>query len=67
MTICMEKGLALAGPDRNDGIGLDRDATIGYVERNAPTYAQFKAWVRTNAAAGKLGQVIDMLIGRLDL
>lgn len=28
-----------------DGLGVDRDAAVAYVKGNAPTYAQFEAWV----------------------
>lgn len=28
-----------------DGLGLDRDAAINYVNSNHPTYPQFEAWV----------------------
>ena len=32
-----------------DGIGLNRDAVIGYVKKSKPTYPQFEAWVKKNA------------------
>src|ERR1700693_5093860 len=32
-----------------DGIGLQRDAVIGFVKQNKPTYPQFEAWVKKNA------------------
>jgi hypothetical protein len=28
-----------------DALGLDREATVGYVKSNHPTYAQFEKWV----------------------
>ena len=28
-----------------DGLGLDKDATLGYIKENLPTYVQFEAWV----------------------
>lgn len=28
-----------------DGLSVDRDAAVAYVKGNAPTYAQFEAWV----------------------
>ncbi len=28
-----------------DGLGVDRDAAVAYAKGNAPTYAQFEAWV----------------------
>jgi hypothetical protein len=33
-----------------DGLGLKRDAVIDFVNKNKPTYPQFEAWVRKNAA-----------------
>src|SRR5467141_2290682 len=29
-----------------DGIGLQRDAVLGYIKQNKPTYPQFEAWVK---------------------
>ena len=28
-----------------DGLSVDRDAAVGYIKANLPTYAQFEAWV----------------------
>ena len=28
-----------------DGLGVDRDAAVGYIKSNLPTYPQFEAWV----------------------
>ena len=28
-----------------DGLGLDKDATLAYIQDNSPTYPQFEAWV----------------------
>jgi hypothetical protein len=33
-----------------DGIGLNRDAVIQFVKKSKPTYPQFEAWVKKNAA-----------------
>ncbi len=33
-----------------DAIGLDKDATLSYVQQNKPTYVQFEAWVKENAS-----------------
>jgi len=32
-----------------DGIGLKREAVIGFVKSSKPTYPQFEAWVKKNA------------------
>jgi len=32
-----------------DGLGLQRDAVLGYIKQNKPTYPQFEAWVKKNA------------------
>ncbi len=32
-----------------DGIGLKRDAVIGFVKNSKPTYPQFEAWVKKSA------------------
>ena len=32
-----------------DGIGLNRDAVIDYVQKSKPTYPEFEAWVKKNA------------------
>jgi hypothetical protein len=40
-----------------DGIGLQRDATIGYIKQNKPTYPQFEAWVKKNATKLDKGSV----------
>ncbi len=33
-----------------DALGLDKDATLGYIRENKPTYVQFEAWVKQNAS-----------------
>ena len=33
-----------------DGLGLDKDATLAYIQQNKPTYVQFEAWVKENAS-----------------
>ena len=33
-----------------DAIGLDKEATLGYIQQNKPTYVQFEAWVQQNAS-----------------
>jgi len=32
-----------------DGLGLKRDAVIGFIKASKPTYPQFEAWVKKNA------------------
>ena len=34
-----------------DGLGLDRDAVIGYIAAERPTYPQFEAWVKARPGA----------------
>jgi hypothetical protein len=31
-----------------DGLGLQRDAVIGFIKKSKPTYPQFEAWVKKN-------------------
>src|SRR3954465_6233415 len=31
-----------------DGLGLNRDAVLGFVKTSKPTYPQFEAWVKKN-------------------
>jgi hypothetical protein len=31
-----------------EGLGLKRDAVIGFIKTNKPTYPQFEAWVKKN-------------------
>jgi hypothetical protein len=31
-----------------DGLGLQRDAVLGFIKNNKPTYPQFEAWVKKN-------------------
>ncbi len=33
-----------------DALGLDKDATLAYIQQNKPTYVQFEAWVKENAS-----------------
>ena len=43
-----------------DGLGLDKDATLGYIRSEKPSYPQFEAWVKGNGS--KLDQAsIDSL------
>ena len=45
----LEDGYDECGPGFDqmvlDGLGIDRDAAVGYIKSNLPTYAQFEAWV----------------------
>jgi len=38
-----------------DGIGLNRDAVLGYIKTEKPTYPQFEAWIKKQSGA-KLDQ-----------
>ena len=38
-----------------DGLGLDKDATLAYINDNSPTYPQFEAWV-LEQSGGSLDQ-----------
>ncbi len=40
-----------------DGIGLKRDAVIGFVKSSKPTYPQFEAWVKKNATKLDQGSI----------
>ena len=40
-----------------DGIGLRRDAVIEFIKTNKPTYPQFEAWVKKNAAKLDKGSI----------
>jgi len=40
-----------------DGIGLKRDAVIGFVKNSKPTYPQFEAWVKKNATKLDQGSI----------
>jgi len=40
-----------------DGIGLERDAVIGFVKSSKPTYPQFEAWVKKNATKLDKGSI----------
>jgi len=31
-----------------DGLGLQREAVLGFIKKNKPTYPQFEAWVKNN-------------------
>ena len=31
-----------------DGLGLQRDAVLGFIKKSKPTYPQFEAWVKKN-------------------
>jgi hypothetical protein len=33
-----------------DALGLDKDATLAYIQQNKPNYVQFEAWVGQNAS-----------------
>ena len=33
-----------------DALGLDKDATLAYIQQNKPNYVQFEAWVSQNAS-----------------
>ena len=43
-----------------DGLGLDKDATLAYINDNSPTYPQFEAWVSEN------GSVNDAAVAELN-
>ena len=33
-----------------DALGLDKDATLAYIQQNKPNYVQFEAWISQNAS-----------------
>lgn len=47
-----------------DAIGLDKDATLAYINENKPTYVQFEAWVKEKASnLGGAGGFNDAVVG----
>ena len=44
-----------------DGLGLNRDAVIGFIKTSKPTYTQFEAWVKKQPGAKIDAGSIDKL------
>src|SRR5207248_8734842 len=40
-----------------DGLGMNRDAVIDFVQKNKPTYPQVEAWVKKNAPKADKGSI----------
>jgi hypothetical protein len=40
-----------------DGLGLKREAVLDFIKSNRPTYPQFEAWVKNNAAKLDKGSI----------
>jgi hypothetical protein len=40
-----------------DGLGLQRDAVLGFIKDSKPTYPQFEAWVRKNGTKLDKGSI----------
>lgn len=44
-----------------DGLGLDKDATLSYIQDNLPTYPQFEAWVLDQSGGSLDQEAVDNL------
>ncbi len=44
-----------------DGLGLDKDATLAYINDNLPTYPQFEAWVLEQSGGSLDPAAVDEL------
>jgi hypothetical protein len=40
-----------------DGLGLQRDAVLGFIKNHKPTYPQFEAWVKKNGTKLDKGSI----------
>src|SRR5215468_4231317 len=40
-----------------DGLGLQRDAVLGFIKNTKPTYPQFEAWVKKNGTKLDRGSI----------
>lgn len=40
-----------------DGLGLQRDAVLGFIKNSKPTYPQFESWVKTNGTKLDKGSI----------
>lgn len=40
-----------------DGLGLQRDAVLGFIKNSKPTYPQFEAWVKKNGTKLDRGSI----------
>jgi hypothetical protein len=40
-----------------DGLGLQRDAVLGFIKSSKPTYPQFEAWVKKNGSKLDKGSI----------
>ncbi|PCI29562.1 DUF5069 domain-containing protein [Candidatus Wolfebacteria bacterium] len=44
-----------------DGLGLDKDETLGYIKRDKPTYPQFEVWVKAHGSKANDADAISKL------
>ena len=48
-----------------DGLGLQKDAVVGYITKNKPTYIQFETWIKQQPATRLDAASIENLNGSI--